>query len=639
MAQKTVTFLASLGNDQDTILDRVDIFDLPYDKMSADNRLMIMQDVSLGNSKKPVWPDMTFVDIFGKLDCGKYSITPDTILPGAFTSLDCSYAIQDLGVLIGKLPPECGVVTIRHALFNNIKSNKDGALDIARRFMAMYPNVTVTDGKITLRDLVTEIDSASHTTQPVTPISVRPVQSPELKTDQWCSTEEVADYCRDVSPLIAQLVDKDLNRLIQQARSSRSNLKLNIAEKLRQTDGAKIMCVHRDDVPRVADYVLRSMSATQERAQHKAASKTKKSSVTTTESAPAKPVKPTNVYYIGDRAVKITKIKKYISKSAWGQVRAKCGTNTADLLRILNDVNDININPTDTRGDQVVYVKDGQVRVSPTIQFKNANCLTQGFGTLDDRPRLVWGISGNVLVCQDFFPAHERVPKYKDCLRNINIDASKLNLDEFLSVPDLIKELSGPRDGDGMALDCVDPVEVKKDEVSTPVDSDSKTVTPLAESVEMASPTPVDVDVVADTVPAPTVRIRRPRIIRSVVDYIAPAKKGMLRYNTKGVNAKDHASATPQVQNNVSIPTKQQWGDVYALAHKYEQQYKELAEQRALVIAHLSQETNIEKMLDLTDRLRVILYKMQERENAIEQLQNINQTLHRLRRDLGNSGH
>ena len=74
MAQKTLSVLATLGKDQDSVQGWYDIFDLPYDKLSADNRLVINQDVCLGNAKNAFFPYMRYVDIQGTLNCGKYQI-------------------------------------------------------------------------------------------------------------------------------------------------------------------------------------------------------------------------------------------------------------------------------------------------------------------------------------------------------------------------------------------------------------------------------------------------------------------------------------------------------------------------------------------------------------------------------------
>lgn len=660
MAQKTLSVLATLGKDQDSVQGWYDIFDLPYDKLSADNRLVINQDVCLGNAKNAFFPCMRYVDIQGTLNCGKYQITPDTVLPGKFTALDCSYAIQDLGVLVGKLPPECGIITIRHALFNNIKADKDGALYIARQFMNLYPNVIVTDGKTTLKDWVAEINTAVPVAQVTTPKSAKTIDLPEVKTEQWYSAEEVADFCRNASPLIAQLPDKDLDRLIQQARSTRVNLKLRVAEKLRQTDGVKIICVHRDDVPHVADYVAQSISAVKSVACPQSQPKQKKTMPAT---QPVQVSTKKKGFEIGSRSgIRRVKIDKYFSRSAWKKVQQLCGTDKQAMLRVLNAINSINIIPGKTEGNAVYYVDaDGKLQKESSVEFKSQDCLAQSLGSLNNGPRIVWAVSGTekCFVAEDVFSSHARGKQqieYKECIRATKFNPAGYNYHELLSVPDLIEKLSAPHarpaaDGTdaGDTSVATKPVNAKPDlsqPVSTNIPDNTDVTSNVLENATTQQPTvtecvPVITQSSAEATASPvapvqTTRPRRPRIMRPVTDRVLPNKKIMSQSGKKTVENKARTTAVPNAHDDSANPT---WGDVYALAHKYEVQYKELADKRTSLITRLSNETETEKMLGLTEQLRVVLMKMQERENAIAELQNINQVLHRLRRDLGKGSH
>ena len=71
--------------------------------MGVQTPLVILGDVDMGKSKSGQWPDFTHVGIQGTFDCSNFTIGPDTILPGFFTTLICKYSIGDLKVLINML--------------------------------------------------------------------------------------------------------------------------------------------------------------------------------------------------------------------------------------------------------------------------------------------------------------------------------------------------------------------------------------------------------------------------------------------------------------------------------------------------------------------------------------------------------
>ncbi len=136
----------------------IDIFDIPYDIMDTECGLAIWGNLELGRCKNREWPDLSNVYVSGAFNCSDFTIGPDTVLPQEMRLLDCSHAISDLEVLNDKLPATVSTIIVRTAILNNIKNDKNGALDIARRFADKYSSITVTDGKRTLEDIFYEIE-------------------------------------------------------------------------------------------------------------------------------------------------------------------------------------------------------------------------------------------------------------------------------------------------------------------------------------------------------------------------------------------------------------------------------------------------------------------------------------------------
>ena len=269
MAKNTVLYEALLVDGIEMTEVQVDVFDLPYDKMGNGVRLMITDDVCMNASKDQQWPDFTNVDVVGGLDCCKLKITPATVLPAKFAWLDCQYAIGGLDVLMGKIPETCEEIYVRHALFNNIKNNKDGALDAARAFVAAYPYVKVLDGENSLSDLLREMDRQQVVEQPVPQVKKEEqVEVIGVKTDEWYSAEELIVFCRSTSAELATVSGDVLARLLKAARSRKVNLKLR-SETKKRADGADVVCVHRDDVGRVVEYVVNALAEEQQRADAK----------------------------------------------------------------------------------------------------------------------------------------------------------------------------------------------------------------------------------------------------------------------------------------------------------------------------------------------------------------------------------
>ena len=664
MSKDTVLYEALLVDNAEMDGIQVDVFDLPYDKMVNGVRLMITEDVYMGACKGQQWPDFTNVDIIGGLDCCKFKIVPTTVLPESFAWLDCRYAIGGLDVLMGKIPESCKDIYVRHALFNNIKSNKDGALDAARVFVAAYPHVNVWDDDCSLTDLLCEIDKRQSEKQAVVQVKkVEQVEVPDVKTEEWYSAEELIAFCRSASKELAALSDDVLGRLVQTARSRKANLKLRSATKKRE-DGADIVCVHRDDAMRVVEHVVESVADVQKRTDAK--KKASKKSGGKKAQVKGEDVVGPKKYYHNGTEVKVAKIKKYISKSTWRDLCAHCNKNVADLLKILNDINDVNVVPRylgNTLG-VVLYVKDNLVHSAPTLTFKEGKCLSQSFGTLNNRPRLVWGIAGNVLVAQKLFPEHEgkRRMEYNNYCSELEINLKTLDWSKYLLVSDLIKELA-----DGRGID-----DEEDNVVVSEVQAQQKCIADALPSVTTISDDdkPNASDNVSDGKPddgtgdglpssggdiggssGEKSKARRPRIVRTVSTYVPPRNTkrpstkstvsvevvGMNRgaepvvnVATKGLAAKSDAVIDSDMQSNDEVGAKAAWQHVYSLSRDYEKHLLSLDEQKRMLLGVMAKETKAGALLMLSKELQRVLVKIKRCEDLIEEMQDINTALHKL---------
>lgn len=475
MTKNTGMYHATIKQDEEISEIIVDIFNLPYDKFDGENPLIIHGDVALRGRRGREFPLLRNVIILGSLDIRDFDLTPDTILPDMLDELKCEYSINSLADLPEKLPAKIKKITIRRALLNNIKKDKDDALRIARRFAQAHPRIVVTDGKTTLRDLLRDIElSANKVSQPVvSDTNITPIVELQVKTDDYLSTDDLLAACRSASQELSGISDAELMRYIKKARSAKANLKLEPVD-LKREDGATIVCVHKKYLDTIIDYILAQIESDQAR-------KIIKNTVKKPKKAKADVLANEKVnekvgYQIDGKTVVEKQIKKYIPKQEWGKIRKACGDDKKMLLEILRDVDFININPTDTAGKKVYYIQDGRIKTSRTLEFKSATCLSQGFKSLNSKQRIVWAVSGDAFVCIDFFLEHEHsIDEYKSVIREAYIDLSKMDLASFYNVADLIRELTdGGNDGPDLPPPGTQPQDAPKADTSDTGGADNK---------------------------------------------------------------------------------------------------------------------------------------------------------------------
>ena len=656
MAKATTIYEATVGSGDARRIENVDIMDLSNVEMGPDARVVINDDVTMGKGRKRPLPDFRYVDILGELDCADFVIGAETVLPHGIKGLKCGFAIGDLSVLVGKLPKTCKTVYVRHALLNNVKNNKDGALDAARKFAQKYPRVNVVDGKgANLHDIFVALDELEKlSSQKADAVAVAaPVNVPDVKTAEWLSDEELVDFCRASSSQVAGLSDKDLKRLIKMARSPKANLGLRIAEKMRADDKAIIKCIHRDDVSRVADYVAKFAATVKQTVQAQPQPKQKK------DASVAQPVvtaKKKKSYDIGSRSgIRRVKIDKYFIKSAWKKVMQLCGTDKLAMLRVLNTINSINIMPTKTEGNAVFYIDaDGKVQKEPSVEFKSQDCLAQSLGSLSNDARIVWAVSATerCFVAEEVFASHSRGKhqrEYRGCIRATKFNPAGYSYTEFLSVSDLIEKLSNPHgrpgdggndDGDGtdngagVGASSVSKADNGDSQVSGVVTNSAS----VAEQVSVAdtasaadTKSVINSSFVARTAP-------RMRLTRQVVDRIVPnaeVKRQYVAIKSRTESDLANNGAGIAMLGAVARPAKaQKWGAVYSLLDRYEQMRQDCEVRRKALVKCIAVETNAERLNDYMSALRIVVAKIRKCESAIEELQGVNTALHKLQRGI-----
>lgn len=595
----------------------VDMLNLPYDMFGPKFPLEIIGPVDMGKCKGQPLPDMTNVVIYGEFDCSTCTINADTVLPTGISRLVCKHSINSLDTLIGILPLSLQQVVVRPAVINAVKdcikknSTDDSAYKSAIKFMEMYPNITVTDGKKTLAEVIQEHAQPATKKEQKKPEIINTVPQTEQQTDDWLSVNELIPVCEELlGPDLLARLDKDLKRHIRQVLSTKSAVKIETRE-MQRTDGTKVKCIRKEDANLVAEQIAESVQS-QDKAETKDTKKPAKKKPTETKAS----IEPQK-YYIDNREIHPIKIKKYISKAAWGQILSKVGKNITALLDILQDIENINVNPAlaHTKSGQVLFIKDNQVQVSPTVGFKNGRCLAQGFGTLDDRPRIVWGICGNTFICQNFYPAHEGKVKleYNTLLRTIDIDITKIDLKEYLLVSDLIKTIKAERPV---------PKQETKADINKKVTEDETDAQPKIISTE--TPEKTEASAVEPTPVVPeqktiTPRTRRSRIVKTAITA-TPAEAEVTKTAPDAVPPTSKEEAT-------SAERTYKWASLYHLNGRLTAKYKVIIRNQQELLRALSTQTDTEQLLQTTQKLQQILETKKKIEDAQKQIEQKNAEL------------
>lgn len=589
-------------NDETTepeIISSLDLTALPYEKFNAEEKLFIVdKDVVIEKGKQNPLPDFTNVVISGCFDCSSYTITQDTVLPSGITELKCLHSIQNLGVLQDKLPPSVHTVTVRTAILNAIKNNKDDALAIAKNFVQKYPNIVVTDGKSVLSNILADMETIKE--KVITPkIQEKTVQvTVEKKNDNWMSAEEIVNFVlQDFR--FQSLTTEEIARLVRQSKSAKSQLKLNKCDMMRE-DNTVINCVHKDELPKILDFIQR---------QNERNNKKETNTVVDTKES-NKTIKNTDTpkFFVGNKEVQETVIKKFIKNSVWKEIEKHCKNNIDKQLEFLYAIDIINIRPVDTAGKQVCYIQDGVLKTSSTITFKNAQWLSQGFGTLDDRARITWCMNNDTLIATEYFEEHEKKQSidYKKTIRQK--DVSGFTTEDSVSVSELIKILTAERDKKN--TDITD--------TTTP-----DTTTKATNSITSNTKNVVDAVKPIDTKPT----------------QIQPQRKrGRPRNATEKVTS--ISSESQKIRDQVAflqletMPENDiQWTDYDSLHASFIVKIQSMNTECSSLLKQIKHEKNTDTALKYTQQLQHALIKKRRYEKALDKLNLLNQQLQNLKQE------
>ena len=647
------------------IIKNIDMCNLPHDLFGPEFPLEILGSVDMGpNNKRPPLPNMAGVKIYGSFDCSYYQINKDTVLPQEIVQLVCLYSFSDLGILIDKIPSSVQSIVVQNSVLNTLKraSTKKATpedtqkLSNARAFYQAYPHITVTDkaGKQTLAQILQEIDSLS--VQPSVPqpkAKAAPVQTP-VQTADDLSAKDLEVVC--ATRLQAEI--EDMERYVRLALKNFTSYK-----RRRQTDNVIINCIHKDNEGDFINAVRECIADDIQRQTNKVQAKSqRKPQKTNSATAPIVAVGADKCYYNG-KEIHTVKIKKYISKTIWSVLGGKYQPNA--LLKILQDIQDINVDQSTisrqfgAKKAPVIYIKDKQVTSSSTIEFKSVTCLAQSDGNnMQSRVRILWGVDGNVFVCQEVFWNHDKKNDrniYIKTIRRTAPDVAKLDLKEdFLLVSDLIKELTKVKEEPEKSVDALEP-ETPKVEVlnnlETVIEPEQPTVTEVADA-----PIPETPQVPAKEVPVepeqPTTPVKdateeaQPNVPKRKRQRITTEPKQVFRAKRKNdkkvvlTTIPQDISAPTEVADTCAAPMVQkpetgtvpQWVNLGELHAQFVAKYFEFAARQGIALRKMAKTTDTDDLIGLNNELHDILNAKREIEKSIAELERHNTELQKIQK-------
>ena len=659
MASKKLYEAHLIGSDDVIEEISVDMTCLPYDKFDNLRKLYIEEDVDMGKGNKQPLPDMSDVVIHGAFDCSTWTITSDTVLPSGITELNCAHSVNSLDVLMEILEPTVHRVVVRQAVLNNIKNDKDGALEIARKFVAKYPNVVVTDGKkVFLSNLLAEIDKEKSIVT-VEKADVKPKQEQKViepKTTEWLDRAELIEICV-ASPLLDGLLnEEDLERYIRMAMSQKSGAKIHKSSRLR-VDGATVICVHRDDIDAVLDFI---------REKHDEISQTRTKTEKTTETPKTKPAEKTVIanapqkVFVNDKELSEIVIEKYIPENVLGQLAL------SDQIALLQEVSKVNVRPFELKKQQVHYIENGNVIRLPNLELKNARVLAQKIQPRDNR-RIVWYMDGNKFYAVYYFAKHDKSHEYNLALQadNAEIDGAirlvKKNIADArekgldISVNGWLQRLptyTAEKESEKPKKNSAGTTVIKTTKKSVPeslpnppdVTPDKAEITksktgcaPKTEMVVSVNTQPVSESVVEQPVTVPDVTKRkRPRFQRPIdLSHVRAFRDG-------GIVVEDFASAINdvaaqeiqyQIATLLASEMNLHWNDVDEMHATFTVRYNVSKGVAQKLVRQLSSETDTEKMLASTEKLQRALKQKQFYEKALNKLNGFKSELNKMQEE------
>lgn len=605
------------------------------------DRIVIQDDVALGNGKSNLLPDFSKIEIKGEFDCSTYTLTSSSVLPKGIIALKCLHSISTLDVLFGiKLPESIERIYIRNSLINGIKSDEE-VLKKAKAFLKKHPTIKVygKSENLCLNNVIEALEKKKEVAPVKRSGPVRP--SPVASVVK----SKVPEGYVDIAMAVKELRELDEYKHIS-VRDLRGMVKKFLYLNNQDGQWGKIQgYVFADKLSDLAVQLLIDgvLEVVEKQAEKQPVIETKKPVAALEKKVPvAEELKP-------------VKIKKYFDKSVWSDVVKVCKGDARAIKKFLEDIDSVNMpfNMNRSGTGKVAGIKNGEIKNIPNLEHKKGSFIAQGFGRANNRPRVLWAILGSdTLVAFEFFSNHgdgkDKI-NYHSAIYNSSKEKIKSsfteNFDNYLDLDDLmtqvLEELAGKEK----------PVEVSKPEVATVAKEEP--VVPAADKKEVS-------EIKAEKVQAPVELVPLERSLAELkrfeslekISQIAtlPVKKKRGRPAKNAKQSEDAVKASqdfeiaddgtiirknipsikennvvekPEVKVEKSEPAKQApaWKDVasidYSLTDVYDIMNKDIYD----IKQELLKEQDTEKSLALTERLTKALKqkkKMEENEDIVK---------------------
>ena len=395
--------------------------------------------------------------IQGDLDLFGYKFKNITRIPDGVKIVDLSYFVKsftDLNKM--EFPNTILEVRVARSVINNALKNPE-ELKQVRDFIDKYSTkdktVEVWDTKyrVSLNDMLFKEKEENKPQKQEKTVKKPEVQKNKImqKTDDWLTREEIVDILSQDE----RFVDIDgWDRLIKRVVKHG----VSITE-YRLFNNQSVLCVHKDNIEKVARTLLQIIQEDLARTEKKAQ---QQNAEIKTEGSKQKPIKLKN-----NKQSKVVHIEKYIQRSAWKGICSSCNDGTNLLQSMLESVSKINTDFTKQKhGDPVQYIDENGKECSlADIRVKSGKAAAQRLGVSgkDNKRRVIWTYNpeDNIMVAIDFFVSHGK-GKLEDTYNKIAIpnaakgylmdgktfvDKNLVKSGDFLKVSDLLDDIKSDK--------------------------------------------------------------------------------------------------------------------------------------------------------------------------------------------------
>ena len=647
--QRKYDAVIKFGNVINTIT--VDMQALPYGRFDSEHPLVIVpakkadgkRIVCMGKYDSSLkirdLPDFTNVIISYAFDCSRFTINKSSVLPRGIKELICLQSINSLSDLPDDLPQTLKKIVVSPYILKQVK-NKDDNLTYAKEFMAKYPDIDVTDGAQSLFDIV-KLAETSRVAAPVVKqpqSTVHDVQNRLTeKTNELLSNKEVVELCKQDSYIASNMEGKEIERYVRIAKGDSSGLNLQIVDVANPNDkNSNMRCIYAADAQRVVDFVRETHQDFKRT--HKLSDDATKNTVDTqpktdVAASSEQSVSP-NKLYVGDKEIEKIKIEKYIPENIIEHL------SDADQLKMLREIDKINVKPFYTKKQDVYYVdENGAVGLSSNVKRKRSRVLSQGISSSDNR-RIVWYVDENVFYAAYFFAQHDKTPQYNlvikanntaidkeiDYIKALVANAKEKGVD--LSIEGWKQRLNIDAKTEKIQTDDKDNGGVASVDVPTPVVTDTPVAVPRKRGRPKGSKNKKNMAAKTDA-PEQSVetKVAQP-VTKDVVESVNESKVDQ-------PVTKDVKSGTFVVKHTIppvdaQVPT---WGDnMYpGFAEKLYCAYCETAKQVAYLEEQIVYCEDTNKKLEYSRQLCECLLKQQQLEEAILKLESLQNQFQQLK--------